>query len=186
MTHEPKFERAIGWLKDQIARKDFAAALQTFMQTGYLPAKAVRRFVNEAPVTLATSLLHNFKLHCMTGLTKENVFDRSLNISSYLSACAVQSIIGYFREKQHLLSVIQSFGIPVPLVLVQTMREIEQGIKRSTPHGKFLASGFVRVYFDAQFSKYTHPELDFRLVVRTHKNEIRKLKQDVSEGCTMK
>jgi hypothetical protein len=182
MTHEPKFVRAIERLGSQIERKDYGAALRTFAQTGYLPGKAVRRFVAEAPSDLGIALLYAFKQYCEKGLMGENVFDRSLLLSAYLSACAVHSIITYYREKQSLLSTLSGFGVPVPLVLTQMMREVEQRIKRAAPHEKFLASGFTRVHCDKQFSKYKHPELDFLVVVRTHPAEVKKLDEELGQG----
>jgi hypothetical protein len=177
MTHDPKFVKAIHRAYEQIAREDFSAALCTFVQTGYLPSKAVKRFMNGAPAQMQLALIHGFKTHCMSGLGKENLFERSLNLSLYLSVCAMQSVVRYFREKQSLLRELENFGIPLPLVLVQTMCEVEANIKGGIPHEKFIASGFTRVHLHVEYSKYTHPELDFVLVVHTHRQEVKRLRR---------
>lgn len=178
MSHEPKFVKAIMRAGDQIARGDFSAALRTLALTGYLPEKVITKFVKQAPPSLALQLQNAMHAHCLDGLTGDNVFDRSLKITLLLSVSYLRGIVQYFKEKERLLGVIEGLGTCVPLVLTSRMRAIEQEIKQSTSHEKFIAQGFSRVEYEIQFSKYTHPELDFALVVRTSLGEAKKLKTE--------
>jgi hypothetical protein len=183
MTHEPKFVNAINRVNEQIEREDFSAAFRTFKITGFLPSKAIVKFVKRAPPTLALALVHAFREYCMTGISRENLFDRSVNLSVLLTLCKVQSIIGYYREKKCVHELIDRYGIPVPALIAHTCREIEREIKKSCSHEKLLASGFSRVHYDLQFSKYTHTELNFVLAIQTPRAEVKKLEEALRQSA---
>jgi hypothetical protein len=184
MSQTAKLSKTVDRLMAQLERDDFPAAYTTLKQTNFRPTKAMVKFVRKAPVTFSVRLLHLFKAYCMDGLTREIIFNRAGNFCLLLSLHEIISIPGYYREKQCLLAVIENFGVVVPLLLVQKMREIEHNIKHSSSNEKLLAQGFTRAYCDAQFSKYIHPDLDFVFIVRTFPEEAKKLKIKFTKSCT--
>lgn len=169
MLPNGKLTKIIDRLLEQIARKDFSAAFNSLKRTNFRPVKAMQKFVKHAQPTLATKLVHAFKEYCMTGLTKENVFNRAGNLCLLLSLYEHTSVVGYLKEKQRLLDIIEGFGVPVPLLLLQKMREIDYALKCTFSPEKLIALGFEQVGSDDEYLKYTHPELSIVIAVQIPK-----------------
>ncbi len=186
MSHDPKFVDAIKRVYSQIERKDYPAALRTFAQTNYLPERAVMEFVRNAPPSLVVQFEHAFSMYCLDGLAKENIFDRSINITVLLTVARVRGLLNYLKMRDRFCSLVADFPRPLPLIITAKMSAFDDSIMMNSRHSVLTARGFVRVQFNAKFSQYSHPELSSLLTVCTSRDQAKKLERERKEAEVVK